>query len=376
MAAQIKIGFDAKRIFQNYTGLGNYGRTLLTDLSENTSHLDCHLFAPKKIVNERTAPFLLPPFQNHFANTIFRTSWRSRGIVQDLLKADINIYHGLSHEIPFGIEQTKIRTVVSMHDLIIKADPKQFKFLDRFIYNKKFQSSCERADKLVAISQSTKNDLLKYYNVAAEKIEVIYQTCHAQFKRQIDPLKLNQFQINQKLPGEYLLYVGAAIPRKNLLGLVKALFRLPKDLKIPLVVVAGNSAYLKKVQRFVAEKEMQDKVTFKDKFPFHQLPYLYSGASVLCYPSQYEGFGLPIIESLFCKTPVLTGNNSSLPEAAGPGGLLVDVKDKDALTDGLRRLLEDVDLRKTLADKGFQHVQKFHSGPIIKQWTNLYQEMV
>jgi len=376
MAKRLRIGYDAKRVFQNFTGLGNFSRTLLEDLAKLNSELDLQLFAPKKNETGRTASFLKAPYHTFFPNTIFRSAWRSRGIVKDLLKEKIDVYHGLSHELPLGIEKTNISSVVSMHDLIIKADKKQFKWLDRKIYDAKFKSSCERADKIVAISQSTKIDILKYYNVPSEKIEVIYQTCHEQFKSEINQLEVKNYLVQKKLPNEYLLYVGAAIPRKNLLGLVKAIHRLPQELQVPLFIVAGKSKYRDQVSMFADKKGINHLLFFMENLEFSDLPKLYSGAIATVYPSQYEGFGLPIIESLFCQTPVLTGNNSSLPEAGGPGALYIDAQNVEDIKSGLVKLLEDKDLRQNLTKAGFKHVQQFHSQQIVKQWVSLYQELV
>ncbi len=376
MTKELRVGFDAKRVFQNFTGLGNYSRTLLLDLSKHKPALSLNLFAPKKIERERTAAFLNDPFNCHFPNTIFKSSWRSKGMVKDLLREKIDVYHGLSHEIPLGIEKTNIPSVVSMHDLIIKADPKQFNWVDRKIYQAKFKSSCKRATKIVAISESTKKDLIKHFSIAAEKIEVIYQTCHDQFKTLSDSTLTKQFLATNNLPNEYLLYVGSAIQRKNLLGLVQAYSQLPTEIQIPLLVVCGESAYKDKVQALIEKLRLADKVIFLNDFQFSNLPYLYRGASLLCYPSLYEGFGLPIIESLFQKTAVLTGNNSSLPEASGPGAILIDAKQEEDILRGLTMLLESADLRSKLANLGFDYVQKFNSKVICNQWQTLYQGLV
>ena len=375
MTNQLKVAFDAKRVFQNFTGLGNFSRTLLQDLAKSNAPFDLQLFAPKKIDNNRTAPFLKPPFKTFFPNTIFRSAWRSRGIVKDLIKANVDIYHGLSHELPFGIEKSGIASVVSIHDLIIKADKKQFRWLDRKIYNAKFKSSCERADKIVAISQSTKNDILKYYNVPAEKIQVIYQTCHEQFKKEVDQKEVTRYLESNNLPSEYLLYVGSAIPRKNLFRLVKSLNQLPKELQFPLFIVAGKNKYRDRVNEYAVKKKIDNLLYFMDDLEFADLPKLYRGAIATLYPSHYEGFGLPVIESLFCHTPVLTGNNSSLTEAGGPGALLVNSRDTENITLGITQLLEDKALRKSLATAGYQHVQQFQSAPIAKQWISLYQTL-
>ena len=178
----LRIGYDAKRLFNNFTGLGNYSRTLLQDLSEHFPENEYLLFSPKVKKNDRTKPFFDPSKYTIKTAKGNSTFWRSLGIKKDLENNQIQLFHGLSHEIPFGLQKTKIKSVVTIHDLIFKHYPEQFPFIDRKIYDWKFKYSCENADRIVAISESTKKDIIHFYNIPPEKIEVIYQTCDALFK--------------------------------------------------------------------------------------------------------------------------------------------------------------------------------------------------
>ena len=160
-----RLGYDAKRLFNNFTGLGNYSRTLLEDLSNHFPENEYFLFSPKVTKNDRTNPFF---DQSKFTIKKARGNgiyWRSYGIKKDLLENQIQLFHGLSHEIPIGLQQTTMKSVITIHDLIFKHYPNQFSWIDRNIYDWKFRYSCENADRIVAISENTKKDIIRFYNI-------------------------------------------------------------------------------------------------------------------------------------------------------------------------------------------------------------------
>ncbi len=373
----LRIGYDAKRLFHNHTGLGNYSRTLLQDLSQYFPQSEYHLYSPSAPNNSWTSAFHESDhFQIHTSKAAIPALWRSSGIKKDLQQDGIQLFHGLSHEIPLGLQKAKIPSVVTIHDLIFKSHPQLFPFLDRQIYDWKFRYSCEQADRVVAISESTKKDIIRYYKIAPEKIQVIYQTCDEQFKKEVPAERLQEVQKKYQLPQEYLLYVGSLIERKNLLGLIQGMEFLPASLEVPLVVIGNGAKYKARIQKYLAGKAMEKNILFLEDFHFPDLAAVYTSALALCYPSFYEGFGIPLIEALFCKTPVLTSRSSSLPEAAGSGAIYVDPNNRASITNGLEKLLDDDTYGRQLADAGHAHVQQFHSAPLAKAWMNLYENLV
>ena len=371
------LGFDAKRLFNNTTGLGNYSRTLLHNLSEYFPDEHYFLFSPKIKKHPLTIPFSKDPaFSSVFPNTRFKNYWRSYGMLKDLNQKEIELYHGLSHELPIGIEKTTIKTVVTIHDLVIKTWPKTFPWFDRKIYDRKFSSSCKRADQIIAISESTKKDIVNYYQVDPKGIKVIYQTCNESFKLVMSKTLINQVLERYQLPASYLLYVGSVTERKNLLGLLEAIRLVPKSLKIPLVVIGNGSTYLKKVQAFIAQHNMQQQVFFPKNISTEELSAIYQGAEIFCYPSFYEGFGIPIIEALFSKTAVLTSNISSLPEAAGPGAFYADPNQAESISEGIQKILSDSAYRQQLIEDGYAHAQKFNAADLTGQMMNVYRRLL
>ena len=176
----MKIGYDSKRAFENQTGLGNYSRDLINTYSLSNPKFQILLFASKIFQNKRLD--FLKSRNNikivgpkNFLFQLFKPIWRSFGILKDLKKEKIDIFHGLSHEIPFGIYRTKIKTVVTIHDLIFLRLPQYFNIFDRLVYYYKVKYACKRSDKIIAISNQTKSDIIELFKIDSKKIEVVYQ---------------------------------------------------------------------------------------------------------------------------------------------------------------------------------------------------------
>lgn len=359
----MKIGFDAKRLFLNNTGLGNYSRSLVRNLQTFYSKNEYHLYSPKAGTSLAIERFLQPPFHVHTPTTLFKSYWRSRGIVSQLKKDKLDIFHGLSHEIPIGLRHSKIKTIVTIHDLIFKTNPDTYKAIDRFIYDKKWAYSCKNADAIVAISESTKADIIKYYDVNSDKIHVIYQPCQALFYKMQSHEAILKIKNHYQLPSDFLLYVGSIQPRKNLLNLVKGYALLPKSLQIPLVLVGNGGKYKLKVKALIANLKLENNVIWLENVSDnYQLQAIYQLATVLVYPSFYEGFGLPVIEALLSKTAVITSNISSMPEAGGEAAWYVHPESAEEIGAAMEMVLGDEGERKRRVALGFDYAQQQFSG--------------
>ena len=185
----MKIGYDAKRIVRNGTGLGNYGRTLVNDIAQYDRQLDLRLYAPDKgrdklrgqIVAQDNVSFCYP---HDSALPFAKAWWRTKGMVKDLQRDQIHIYHGLSGELPFGISKTNIRSVVTIHDLIFLRHPEFYHWIDTKIYTWKFLQTIKEADHIIAISECTKRDIMEFGEVDGSQISVIYQSCAPRFAKE------------------------------------------------------------------------------------------------------------------------------------------------------------------------------------------------
>jgi len=295
-------------------------------------------------------------------------------MVKDIASSDLDIYHGLSHELPFGIHKTTTTSVVTIHDLIYKFYPSDFSAIDRFIYHKKFTYSCKRADRIIAISESTKNDIVQNYGIEPSKIDVVYQSCNEAFKAHISKEEIASVKKKFNLPEQYLLFVGSVIERKNVLSIIKALESIKKFMNIPLVIVGGGGTHLQEVKKYAESKGLENLLYFPPYISNEYLPQVYRGARVFIYPSYYEGFGIPVIESMYSRTPVIVSNRSSLPEAAGDGGYYIDPDDPETIAEGIVKLLTDKEFYLEQMNIGFQHVQKFNKKETTKALMNVYDK--
>lgn len=371
-----RIGYDAKRIFNNFTGLGNYSRTLLRNLTSFHPDEEYFLYTPKVSRTPQTQFFLdSPMFTVRMPAKSRQILWRSWRQTADIVKDKIDLFHGLSHEIPYGLPATGIPTIVTIHDLVFKHYPEQYKWLDVKIYDRKFRYACENSDLIIAISESTKRDIMQFYGIAEDKIRVIYQSCHEGFMLEKPASARNAVLEKYALPKAFMLYVGSLIERKNLLGVVEAMAGLPPALKLPLVVVGQGDGYKKRVQQLAQERGVLDQLIFIQP-TFAELPALYQQAQLFVYPSYAEGFGIPVLEALFSGVPVLTSNVSSLPEAAGPGGYLVNPGSAEEMKEGMVSLLTDQALRKEKIAAGYQYAQRFTGEVLTEQLVSAYKSLL
>ena len=366
----MRIAFDAKRAFQNTTGLGNYSRVLFDRFAQDFPQHEYYLMAPKLTEN-----YKLPKIPNMHVVTpsgldkMFPSVWRSNWVKEDLKKRNIELYHGLSHEIPLGIQHTGIRSVVTMHDLIFEYFPGQYKAVDVQMYRGKFRNACAHADHVIAISNKTREDLINMYQVPAEKITVCYQSCDPIYERIATVEEQEAVKAKYRLPEKYFLNVGSIIQRKNLLNVCKALNTLKGKIDIPLVVIgSGKDKYAEQVKAYIKEQQLEDKVIFLEEQPeakdpafknSQDFPAIYQAAEALLYPSVYEGFGLPVLEALWSKLPVITSNSSCLPETGGDAALYIDPLSVDELADAILKVSSDAVLRQQMISRGLLHAQKF-----------------
>ena len=379
----MNIGFDAKRAYHNTTGLGVYSRTLITSLAQQFPEHAYYLFNPKK-----SSAFHFPHTENlrevlpAFPASLFPSAWRSSWIKKDLDKYNIDLYHGLSHEIPLGIQKTKIKTVVTIHDLIHERYPTQYNPIDVKIYHRKFKYACANADKVIAISQQTRQDIMDIYKIPGEKITVCYQSCNPIFSITVDEKEKKRVKDFYGLPDEYFLYVGSVIERKNLLSICKALAML-KDWKVPLVVIGDGDKYKHQVKEYITANQLENQVLFLSEtlssggtsLPVEHFPAIYQSAIAMIYPSLFEGFGIPVLEALFSGLPVITSNVSSLPEAGGDAAWYVNPLRAEEIAAGMQKIYLDGGLRGKMKQDGLKHALHFTPEKCAAQVMEVYKSI-
>ena len=372
----MRIGYDAKRAFLNRTGLGNYSRWLIRSMASYFPQNTYFLYTPK--VRHENGLSFPSSFQNVVAvvprSKFFTSLWRSAGIVKDLKRDQIELYHGLSHELPRRIDKKGIRSVVTVHDLIFMRFPQYFGPIDRLIYGIKLKHACRMANKIIAISERTKQDLVELLNVPAEKIAVVYQGCDPIFKKDCSEQEKQVVLKKYELPAEFILSVGTIEERKNLLQLVNALPGLNDDIK--LVVVGRQTKYAEKVKQAIDKHKLNERVIFLDSVSHAELPAIYQSAKIFVYPSRYEGFGIPVLEALYSGVPVIAASGSCLEEAGGPNSQYAGPDDIKMLAEKLNLVLGDSALRQKMIAKGKEYSANFDDQKLAGQMFDIYKNIL
>ena len=366
----MNIGFDAKRAYHNQTGLGHYSRTLIQSLAKYYPEHQYYLFNPKSSsdfkLEGNNLHEILPQQLFH---KLVPSIWRSGLVKSDLKKLGIDIYHGLSNEIPINVQSSGTKSVVTIHDLIFERFPSQYAKIDVEIYKRKFRYACQHADHVIAISQQTKKDIIEFYKTPEEKISVCYQSCHPSFAEQVSSDIKQKVKEKYSLPENYFLYVGSIIERKNLLNICKALFLSRNDLTIPLVVIGNGGKYKQQVKEYLNQSGMENRVIFLSENKLAKVsssflraedfPAIYQSALAMVYPSFFEGFGIPVLEAMWSRLPVITSNVSCLPETGGDGVYYVNPESAEEIASGMKRIFFEKQLADVLREKGWQHAQNF-----------------
>ena len=368
----MKIGYEAKRVFKNFTGLGNYSRSVIQTLAEAFPKDSFYLYTPQVTSNNRLD--FLKKLKNVFVRTPstkrFKAFWRSFGVAKNAQRDGIELFHGLSHEIPFGLKSKKIKSVVTIHDLIFLIYPQYFKFVDRQIYHIKFRHACKNADTIIAISKQTKRDIIHYFGTEEQKIKVVYQGCDPIFYELPQTEKYVHIQQTYDLPNIFLLCVGTLENRKNQLLIIKALLHLQKDIK--LVLVGKSTNYKETLTTYITDNQLDDRVIFLGNIPFQDLPSIYHLAQIFVYPSYFEGFGIPILEALNCGVPVIAAKGSCLEEAGGTSSIYINPNNDLELADKINLVLNDEALKQKMIADGKHFALNFRADIIAHNLMEVY----
>lgn len=371
--SKMKIGFDAKRAFHNNRGLGNYSRDLIRILQErNFGEIVLFNPKPKKVSNvEITEKTTIITPKSFFWKKL-KSLWRTFIISKLSREQKLDLYHGLSGEIPLGISK-KTPTIVTIHDLIFMRFPHLYSFFDKNIHFLKFKYAAQNARHIIAISEQTKRDIVDFLGVSEEKISVVYQGCHKAVKQIYTDEQKAEIRQKYNLPEKFILNVGAIEPRKNALEVVKAV----KDITISVVLVGNKTEYYQKIVNFCKENAMENRVVALQNITMEELAIIYQMADIFCYPSVFEGFGIPIIEALFSKVPVITSQGSCFCEAGGKHSIYIDLNNASfEIKQAIQEIQSDPKKRKLMIEEGYKHAQLFTDDAVYSNLVSVYEKIL
>jgi len=308
----LKLGLDAKRAFNNHSGLGVYSRSVIDELAKNLPKEDLILFTPRKKIWSSSL---------NTVTSSFGALWRSFFIYFDLLRYEIDIYHGLAGELPFFMPQN-VKTVVTIHDLLFLHFPNDYPWIDRWIYNLKAKFACKKADKIIAVSDVTKRDIIHFYGIDSTKIEVMPVTISSD----IPP------KDERPYTKDYIVCISSFLGRKNQDVLVKAYAQIKDKADFDILFI-GSGKRMNEVKKISKKLNCENNIQFisglSDQEKFNYLHHsLFS-----VYPSRGEGFGIPILESFLCDRPILLSDTPIHKEVAGDAGIYFRDNDEKDLAD-------------------------------------------
>ncbi len=371
----MKIGFDAKRAFYNQSGLGNYSRSTIEHLTKFFPKNEYFLFTPseKNHIYNPIPPNTQTISPKGFKGGVLKSFWRSFKMSGSVKKYKIDVFHGLSNELPHNLHKTGAKCIVTIHDLIFIRYPELYKKADRKIYHAKFKYASQIAHTVVAISEQTKSDLINFLNIDEAKIEVVYQGCNPMFGKPVSQKQQIEAAGKYKLPEKYILNVGTIEKRKNALTVVKALHQHKID--VPFVIVGRRTEYQDEIETYIAKHNMENQVKIYNQIPFNDFPAIYSQASLFIYPSLFEGFGIPIIEALSAGIPLITTRGGCFSEAGGFAARYIDPSDTEEIADAIKNILENEKIQQRMKKDGLEYVKKFSEERISANLMNVYKKI-
>lgn len=389
----MKIAFDGKRALRNFTGLGNYSRLVIESLARQFPEDKLTIFAPEfslerfagnsrlqslfNLQNAEIRPIVssdLNLVYKGFPSSLRKSLWRTFYIPKALRGIGADLYHGLSNELPLNMDKAGMPSVLTMHDVIYRTMPHCYSPIDRVLYDYKYGHSCRVATRIIAISECTKKDVMRFYGIPEEKIDVVYQGIDANFRRAVTPSEIAEVRARYSLPERYVIQVGSIEERKNALLSVRALQGLPTDVR--LLLVGRHTPYVNQLKREAEKLRLTERVQFLHSVPFPDLPPLLHAASAALYTSRYEGFGLPVLEALACGAPVIAATGSCLEEAGGEAAFYVHPDDAESASQILQAILSgSIDTAARRAE-GLRHAEKFTNDTVASNTRKVYEKAI
>jgi glycosyltransferase involved in cell wall biosynthesis len=376
----MRIGIDGKVISSHAGGIGtsafNLVRSCICEAAKNYPQLEFVIFTgPHTCLDGvQGTNWRIDARFRHIESSLLRLLFY---IPRGLRAQGIDVFHGFDH-IGVPLVAKVGRYVATIHDMIPLIWPQWVTRKHRLVVTAAYHRLRQQADLVIAPSEATKADIVRYLQINPERIAVIPWGCEERFQPTGAPERIAAVQQRYRLPARYLLFVGTLEPRKNLATLLHAYAMLRaqrrcEDLKL---VVAGRMGWLyDDIFDTVKTLALHEEVVFTGFVDDGDLPDLYRGAVLFVFPSLYEGFGLPILEAMASGVPVVTSDTASMPEVAGDAAVLVDPHDANAIAEGIAQVLTEDTLRETLTQKGLARARCFTWDTVAEKTLQLYMAL-
>ena len=358
------IGIDASRATSSApTGTEIYSRELIRALLALDSKNCYRLYTREDVPPEFFSNLQFPTSDFQLRPIPFPRLWTHLRLSLEMLTRPPDVLFVPAHVLP-PIHPR--RSIVTVHDLGHLHFPEAHPTAQRLYHTWATRWNARAASRILADSEATRDDLVRFCSISSDKISVVYPSYDARLYQPIrDSARLEATRARFRVGTAYILTIGTIHPRKNYARLIEAFGKLetakrPAGIRDLRLVIVGKRGWLyKEIFERARSLNLESRISFLDYVPAEDMPALISGARVFAFPSLHEGFGLPVLEAQACGVPVVTSMTSSLPEAAGDGALFVDPCDADALAAAMQRLLDDDVLRSKIVANGFRNIQRF-----------------
>jgi len=377
------IAIDGVPINEPSAGISNYVFSLVKSLAEFDKKNQYTIYSMRNslkdlgIENDNLSYKGIPDLFKYSHYWRYWVSWYYTGMSVQLLMDRPAVFLSTHLVLPVYCLCPKIIVVYDLTTMF-----KQFSSArnrrNRFLFKTLLSDAVKRADRIVAISNSTKSDLIKHLKVDPDKISVVYPGYDDRvFKPVNDPDQIKEIKRKYKITGNYILNIGTLDARKNITNLIEAYANLIKDGSVNhKLVITGKKGYLSDdIFKKVDELGLDCEVVFTGRAPQEDLPLLLNGADVFIYPSLYEGFGLPPLEAMACGTPVITSNVSSLPEVVGDAGILVDPLNVDEIAKALYQVVSNNEVRQKMRQMGLERAKMFLWKDVANVMVKLFEDI-
>jgi glycosyltransferase involved in cell wall biosynthesis len=368
----MRVGINGRFLVAKRTGVQRAAYNLIKTLIEVDRENEYIIFTGKEQVGapEWNYPNVTVVGDNLRPTESFRNHlWEQVRLPRLARKYKIDVLHSPANVAPLFY---KGKSIIHIHDLCFVVNPQWYSFAFRTVYNLIIPQLAKRATKVITNSNNSKNDLLQYFNLPAEKVSLVYWAVDDTFSL---PATLDA-SVTKNFDSDYILYVGSLEPRKNIKGLIEAYEKLRHDypaIKTKLILIGGESPLFASVQ--LKAREFRDDVVFKGFVTDAELSEFYRRAKLVAYPSLYEGFGLPPLEAMASGAPVVTSCTSSIPEVVGNAAILINPLDRDQLARALHRVLTDHRLRESMVKAGAERVTRFNWYRVARGVLSVYHEV-
>ena len=370
-------GTDA--ILHNNTAAGSYSRVLIEALGEYCPKEHFYIYTTRVGDRVRVTPLLTYPNVRlkECKKIWFRKWWRAYGgMAKQAKRHHVQVFHGVGGLLPMKIKNAPFPSVLTIHDLSTFLYPNEYGYWQRLRDKYRIKESLKKADRIIALSQTMRDDLLSMFKINPEQINIVYPAVDKRFCNTISPAAVDEVRARYRLPDRFVLVVSQMVEHKNVLLALKAFEILKENTDLELVMVGEKTDYYNStIHPYAGRHGLLNRIRHINRVHSHDMAALVRAATVSAIPSRHEGFGLTIVEAQACGVPVVAADVPVLRETGGDGAVFVDPDSPEQMAEAINKIVSDDDLRTHLIERGTKNKERFSAANLAQQMMVIYREL-